>query len=78
MVEKQPDRRQLGLMGKLVIATLMAVAVHFFGIVWWASGLTHRVEQMERSLSKQEDFAERMAVIEANVTWIRTEMERRR
>lgn len=71
-------RQQLGIVGKISIATLIAVGVHLFGVVWWASGLTHRVEQLEHSLSKQDSVIERIAVIEANVCWIRAELERGR
>lgn len=71
-------KQQLGIVGKISIATLIIVGTQLFGIVWWASGLTHRVEQLEHVLTKQDSVIERIAVIEANVCWIRAELERAR
>ena len=69
---------RLGIVGKISIAILVSVGVQLCGIVWWASGLTNRVEQLEHAIAKQDNVIERIATIEANVCWIRAELERAR
>ena len=76
--EQLKDRRQLGFVGKISMALLITIGLQCFGVIWWGATLTHRVEQLERSLNRQEDFVERLAVIETNVAWIRAELERNR
>ena len=76
--EQLKDRRQLGLVGKISIATLLAVGLQCFGVIWWAADLTRRVEQLEITLERQQNFVERFARVETNVEWIRAELERSR
>ena len=74
--EQSKDRRQLGIVGRISIATLLVVAVHCFGVIWWASNLTHRVEQLEITMERQGFLSERLAIIETNVSWIRGALEK--
>ena len=74
--EQMKDRRQLGIIGRIGIATLLVVAAHCFGVIWWASNLTHRVEQLELTIEHQSFLSERLAIIETNVEWIRGVLEK--
>lgn len=74
--EEIKDRRQLGIAGKVALSTLLAVAVQCGSVVWWASNLTHRVEQLETAIEQQGFLTERLAIIETNVSWIRSALEK--
>ena len=74
--EEIKDRRQLGVVGKISIATLLAVGLQCFGVIWWAADLTHRVEQLELTIEHQSFLSERLAIIETNVEWIRGALEK--
>ncbi|MCL2103252.1 MAG: hypothetical protein FWH25_04355, partial [Syntrophorhabdaceae bacterium] len=68
----------LGIAGKICLGVAITVGLQLFGVIWWAASLTHRIEQLERTVSRTETLIERMATIETDVRWIRGEMERQR
>ena len=62
---------------KIILAIICSASIQLFGIIWWASGITHRVEVLERSVLRHDSFIARVAAIETDVRWIRAELEKR-
>jgi len=73
-----PERRNEGISRQVAIAIMSVVITVFIqtaGIIWWASGITHRVEAVEKSVAKHDDTMQRLTIMETNVTWIKERMQ---
>jgi len=56
----QVDRR-------IPLALIITIVLQTGGIVWWASGLTYRVEQLERQAADAKPQADRLTRVEVRL-----------
>jgi len=60
MTHWQVDRR-------IPLALILTIIAQTGGIVWWASGLTYRVEQLERQAADAKPQADRLTRVEVRL-----------
>jgi len=60
MTHWQVDRR-------IPLALIITIVLQTGGIVWWASGLTYRVEQLERQAADAKPQADRLTRVEVRL-----------
>jgi hypothetical protein len=56
---------------RVPLALILAISVQTCGIVWWASGLTSRVEQLERQAIASAPQADRLTRVEVKLESVR-------
>lgn len=52
---------------RVPLALILTISIQTCGIVWWASGLTTRVEQLERQASAVAPQADRLTRVEVRI-----------
>ena len=56
---------------RVPVALIVTIGVQTIGVVWWASGINTRVEQLERQFLLTVPHAERIIRLEENVIGIK-------
>lgn len=52
---------------RVPLALILTISIQTCGIVWWASGLTTRVEQLERQAADAKPQADRLTRVEVRL-----------
>lgn len=59
-----------------MISLSITLLVHLAGTIWWAAGLTKRVEHIEKWIVSNEHTGERLARLESSLESLSYSMER--